>query len=95
MHLPHSNSAVLVLRIPPGTTPATAGFELQGLSGIAGLIADPERGQLLVRFDPSEISADEIRSLVLPETEIQLTIGPWLIAWPAVAQALPIAVGLL
>jgi hypothetical protein len=95
MHLPHLDSVVLVLSIPPGIDPASAGSELHGVPGIASITAYPERGQLLVRFDPGEIGADEVRSLVLPEAETQLGIGPWLIAWPRVAGALPIAAGLL
>jgi hypothetical protein len=95
MHLPHSDSVVLVLSIPPGIDPVCAGSELHGVSGIASVTAYPERGQLLVRFDPSEIAADEVRALVLPESDPQLPIGPWLVAWPKVAGALPIAAGLL
>jgi len=91
MHLPHSDSAVLVLSIPPGLDPAYAGSELHGVSGIASVTAYPERGQLLVRFDPGEIAADEVRALVLPESDSLVALGPWLVAWPRVAGALPIA----
>jgi hypothetical protein len=95
MHLPHSESVVLVLSIPPGIDPVYAGAELHGVPGIASLTAYPERGQLLVRFDPSEVDADEVRALVLPESDPHIALGPWLVAWPRVAGALPIAASLL
>jgi hypothetical protein len=82
---------VLVLSIPPGIEPAYAGSELHGVPGVASVTAYPERRQLLVRFDPNEIAADEIRALVLPESDPQVALGPWLVAWPKVAVALPIA----
>jgi hypothetical protein len=91
MHLPQSDSVVLVLSIPPSIDPAYAGAELQGVPGIASVTAYPERGQLLVRFDPKQIAADEVRALVLPEIDSQVALGPWLVAWPRVAGALPIA----
>jgi len=91
MHLPHSDSVVLVLSIPPEIDPAYAGAELHDVQGIASVTAYPERGQLLVRFDPTEVSADEVRALVLPESDPRVALGPWLVAWPRVAGALPIA----
>jgi hypothetical protein len=94
MHLSPSCSAVLVLSTAAGSDPISAGFDLCELAGIGSVTAYPERGQLIVRYDPERVSADDIRAVVLPDVT-PYTLGPWLSAWPRVADALPIAAGLL
>jgi copper chaperone CopZ len=62
--------------------------------GVAGVTADPARGQVVVRYDPEQVAADVIRSAArqLDDTEDS---GFWLNAWPRLANALPTAASLL
>ena len=86
-------SAVLVLG---STDPAEAGTAALALPGVAAVTADPRRGQLLVRYDPTEIEAQRIRRAVRPDLEFDATgVCFALNAWPKLARALPVAASLL
>ena len=87
-------SAVLVLGL---ADPTHAGPAALALPGVAGVTADPDRGQLRVRYDPREVGADRIRRAVRPEYELPdgAPGRALLTAWPTLAKALPVAASLL
>ena len=86
-------SAVLVLGL---ADPTQAGPAALALPGVAAVTADPERGQLLVRYDPREVRADRIRRAVRPELAFDDSNARALLtAWPTLAKALPVAASLL
>jgi hypothetical protein len=88
-----TRSAVLVLG---SNDPAHAGTAALALQGVAGVTADPCRGQLMVRYDPSEVEAQHIRRAVRPDLEFDATgVCMLLSAWPTLARALPVAASLL
>jgi len=91
--LPTRKSAVLVLG---SADPAHAGFAALALRGVAAVTADPERSQLLVRYDPREVEASDIRRVVRPELLDDDTASRLLLtAWPLLAKTLPVAASLL
>jgi hypothetical protein len=66
------------------------------LPGVSSVTADPLRGQLMVRYDPTEVEARHIRRAVRPELDFNAThVCLWLSAWPTLARALPAAASLL
>jgi hypothetical protein len=89
-------SAVLVLG---SADPAHAGSAALALRGVAAVTADPERCQLLVRYDPSEVEAALIRRVVRPDLPVLLDDATasrlLLTAWPLLAKTLPVAASLL
>lgn len=86
-------SAVLVLG---SSDPANAGSAALALPGVSSVTADPNRGQLMVRYDPSEVEAQHIRRAVRPELEFDATnVCLLLSAWPKLAKAFPVAAALL
>jgi hypothetical protein len=86
-------SAVLVLG---SIDPAHAGSAALALPGVAAVTADPERCQLLVRYDPLEVEASRIRRAVRPEHLDDATAARLLLtAWPLLAKTLPVAASLL
>jgi hypothetical protein len=89
----NTRSAVLVLG---SSDPAHAGAAALALPGVAGVTADPRRGQLMVRYDPTAVQAERIRRAVRPELEFDATgVCMLLSAWPTLARAFPVAVALL
>jgi hypothetical protein len=91
--LPTRKSAVLVLG---STDPAHAGSAALALPGVAAVTADPERCQLLVRYDPREVEASRIRRAVRAEHLDDDTASRLLLAaWPLLAKTLPVAASLL
>jgi hypothetical protein len=91
--LPTRKSAVLVLG---SADPAHAGSAALALPGVAAVTADPERCQLLVRYDPSAVEASHIRRAVRPELIDDATAARMLLtAWPLLAKTLPVAASLL
>ena len=90
---PTRTSAVLVLG---SADPAHAGSAALALPGVAAVTADPERCQLLVRYDPREVEAAHIRRAVRPEILDDATASRLLLsAWPLLAKTLPAAASLL
>jgi hypothetical protein len=88
-----TRSAVLVLG---SNDPAHAGTAALALPGVAGVTADPGRGQLMVRYDPDEVEAQHIRRAVRPDLDFDATnVCMLLSAWPTLARALPAAAALL
>lgn len=88
-----TRSAVLVLG---SSDPAHAGTAALALRGVAGVTADPRRGQLMVRYDPSEVEAQSIRRAIRPALEFDATgVAMFLNAWPTLARAIPVAASLL
>jgi len=86
-------SAVLVLG---SSNPAHAGSAALALPGVSAVTADPHRGQLMVRYDPSEVEAHHIRRAIRPELEFDAShVCKLLSAWPTLAKALPVAASLL
>src|SRR4051812_45280197 len=92
--LPTRTSAVLVLG---SADPAHAGSAALALPGVAAVTADPERCQLLVRYDPREVEASDIRRVVRPEPldDDGTASRVLLAAWPLLAKTLPAAASLL
>lgn len=91
--LPTRTSAVLVLG---SADPAQAGSAALALPGVAAVTADPERHQLLVRYDPREVEAAHIRRVVRPELMDDAVVRRSLLAaWPTLAKTLPAAASLL
>jgi hypothetical protein len=91
--LPTRKSAVLVLG---SADPAHAGYAALALPGVAAVTADPERCQLLVRYDPGEVEPSHIRRAVRPELIDDAAASRLLLtAWPLLAKTLPAAASLL
>lgn len=95
MHMSPCSNIVLVLSAPPGVDVASAGCAISDLSGVTSVTVYPERGQLQVRYEPSEIAPSEIRACLYPHSDALALPAPLLAAWPRVAEVLPIAVGFL
>jgi hypothetical protein len=66
-----------------------AGSAASALKGVEGVTADPERGQVRVRYDPFTVQPIHIRRAIGPkvdERELSLRL---LAVWPRIAQLLP------
>jgi hypothetical protein len=73
-----------------------AGTLALAVPGVSCVTTDPERGQVLVRYNPQEVCADSILRAVRPGLDDALGHGKlWLTAWPTLAKALPVAASLL
>jgi hypothetical protein len=93
MQTQRTRSAVLVLG---STDPAHAGTAALAFPGVTCVTADPQRGQLMVRYDPTEVEAQSIRRAIRPELEFDATSVCMLLnAWPTLARAFPVAASLL
>lgn len=85
--------AVLVLG---SSDPANAGSAALALPGVSSVTADPNRGQLLVRYDPTAVEARHILRAVRPELAFDARNVCFLLsAWPKLAKAFPAAASLL
>lgn len=81
-------SAVLVLNTR-GTDAVRAGAVASALTGVSAVTADPERGQILVRFNPDQVASASIRESVRarqPDTGLG---SFWIYALPKLVRALP------
>jgi copper chaperone CopZ len=86
-------SAVLVLG---SADPANTGRAALTLPGVSSVTADPNRGQLVIRYDPNKVEAQHIRRAVRPELEFDARhVCVLLRAWPKLAKAFPAAASLL
>jgi copper chaperone CopZ len=94
MHALPQRSAVLVLSTPTGEA-TRVGVAARGAEGVTAVTADPERGQVIVRYDPARVTAEQIRSAARDDGDSAADAGFWLSAWPRLANALPTAASLL
>lgn len=87
-------SAVLVLSAPSDEV-TRIGVAARRVLGVTAVVAYPERGQVIIRYDPERVAVEQIRSATRREADGSTDAHFWLSAWPRLASALPTAAGLL
>jgi copper chaperone CopZ len=88
-----TRSAVLVVG---ALDTRVAGNAALAVPGVACVTTDPEKGQVLVRYDPDEVGADRILRAVRPDLPDEESVPRMLLsAWPTLAKAIPAAATLL
>lgn len=87
-------SAVLVLNTK-GTDAMRAGAVAGALSGVSAVTADPERGQVVVRYNPDQVASASIRESVRARQPDAGLGSFWIFALPKLMRALPAVASLV
>jgi len=95
MYSPTPANDVDVLVLSTGTQEVTgAGRAIRYLPGVTGVTADPERGQVRVRYNGSAAAACRILATLHPAQPQSQTVA-WLVKLPMLARAISAATSLL
>jgi hypothetical protein len=88
-----TGSAMLVLGAHDTMDAGTLALAVPGVSCVT---TDPDRGQVLIRYNPQQVAADRILRAVRPGPDDEMAHAKLLLtAWPTLAKALPVAASLL
>jgi hypothetical protein len=68
----HDIPGRLRMRLPPGATTAGLGEALERLNGVQSSVWSPRTRSLLIRYDPSVLTAAEIKRTVAEDADLDL-----------------------